>query len=86
MEQWNFIDTQLCRLVNQLRATGYLHTLEAELRLTGPEVDFGEHDFTKFLSEFRQMGIVTVIDVVHGGQVMHSSAIGTNPTEQVEEL
>ena len=67
-----WIDVKLCGLVDQLRAMGYRHTLEVELRLTlgiggGPE----ECDFSRFLPEFREKGVVTVVD---GDQVLHSSA------------
>ena len=74
MDQWVEIDKELCGLVDRLRATGYRHTLEVELRHTEVGSDVGKHDFTKFLPKFRERGFVTVIDAVHGDRVLHSSA------------
>ena len=73
MEEWAVIDEGLCELVDRLRAAGYRHTLEAELRLTGIGDDPGRWDFTMFLPEFREKGIVTVVDTAHGDRVLHSS-------------
>ena len=54
---WALIDQQLCELVDRLRAKGYCHNLEAELRVgTDPE----EHDFSGVLPEFGEKGIVTI--------------------------
>ena len=62
MKAWTSIDEQLCGLVDRLNAMGYLHTLEAEVRLT---VIGGyhtvEHDFAKLLPKFREKGVVTII-------------------------
>ena len=71
-----WIDRQLCKLVDRLRVAGYRHTLEVELRLTAIEDDCGGYDFTELfdLSEFRERGIVTIIDAVHGDRLLHSSA------------
>lgn len=71
---WARIDGQLCGLVDHLHAMGYRHTLEAELRLRpgvggGPE----ECNFSRLLPEFREKGVVTVVDVVCSNQVLHSS-------------
>jgi hypothetical protein len=73
MEAWAPIDKLLCELVDRLRETRYRHTLEVELRLTYMEDDPGEYDFIKFLPEFREKGIVTIKDAVHGDRVLHSS-------------
>ena len=37
------------------------------------EDDTGKYDFTKFLLDFREMGVVTIVDVARGIQVLHSS-------------
>jgi len=73
MEVWASTDKLLCGLVARLGRAGYRHTLEVELRLMETEVDFSEHDFTKFLPEFREKGVVTITDAVHGDLVLHSS-------------
>ena len=83
MKDWNifarqpegraFVDEQLCGVVDRLRAMGYRHTLEAELRLTDIGGDPGKYDFTIFLPEFREKGIVTIIDAAHGDRLLHSS-------------
>jgi hypothetical protein len=39
------------------------------------EDDPGEYDFTEFLPEFREKGIVTIIDAVHGNRVLHPSTL-----------
>jgi len=72
-EQWDTIDKGLCGLVDRLRATGYGHTLEVELRFTEVRSDVWKHDFTKFLPKFREKGVVTVIDAVHNDRILHSS-------------
>jgi len=73
MELWASIDRQLCELVDRLRTTGHCHTLEVELRFTHTEGDLSEICFTKFLSGFREKGVVTVIDATCGHRVLHSS-------------
>ena len=65
MEGWTLIDKQLCGLVDRLRAAGYRHTLEAELRLTGIRDDPGKYYFTEFLPEFREKGLVTITDPIY---------------------
>jgi len=73
MEKWTLIDEQLCGLVNQLRARGYHHILEVELRFA-KIVDYpGKHDPTHFLPEFRGQGIVTVIDAGHSDHLRTST-------------
>ena len=74
MENWGLIDNQLCGLVDRLRATGYCHTLEVELRLTGIYDDPGNYDFTKFLPGFGEKGVVTIIDATDGDRLLRSSA------------
>ena len=74
MEAWSSIDNRLCKLVGRLHATGYHHTLEAEVRLTEMGDDSGEYDLTTLLSNFRQKGIVTITRTFHGSQLLHSSA------------
>ena len=55
------VDKQLCELVDRLRVAGYHHILEVELRLTRAGDDPGKYDFTKFLTEFREKGVVTAV-------------------------
>jgi len=74
LEEWALIDRQLCELVDRLRATGYRHVLEVELRLTETG-DPGENDFTEFLPKFREKGVVIVVDAVHGDRILHSSNV-----------
>ena len=73
MELWAWIDTQLSELVDRLRAMGHSHTLEAELRFTRLEGNLSEYNFTKFLPQFREKGVLIVIDVAPGGGIIHSS-------------
>ena len=73
MEEWGLIDKQLCGLADRLRAMGCCRTLEAELRLTKVRDSPGKYDFTQFLPEFREKGIVTIIDAAHGDRLLHSS-------------
>ena len=73
MGLWAWIDKQLSKLVDRLRAMGHSHTLEAELRFTQLKGDLSEYDFTKFLPQFREKGVLTVTDAAHGGSVVHSS-------------
>lgn len=74
VEQWALIDKELCGLVDALRATGYRHTLEVELRITRVGGDIGMYDFTELLAEFREKGVVTVMDAFRGNRVLHCSA------------
>ena len=67
---WGFIDREMCGLVDRLRATGYRHTLEAEIQVTMGGCYFGRKDFTKCLPKFREKG-VTIITT--GDLVLHSS-------------
>lgn len=71
-EARTLIDGQLCGLVDRLRAMGYRHTLEAELRLTANGDDPGKDGFTSFLPRFKEKGIVTITDAVNGN-LLHSS-------------
>ena len=72
-EAWVLIDKQLCQLVDRLCVMGHRHTLEVELRLTEIGNDPEKYDFTNLLLEFREKGVVTVIDAVHGDRLLHSS-------------
>ena len=75
VEHWLvFIDKQLCRLVDRLSAMGYRHTLEAQGRVK--TVGGREYDFTKILPEFREKGVVTVVDAGDNCRVLYSSAHG----------
>ena len=74
MEEWTLIGEQLCGVVDRLRAAGCTRTLEAELRFTEILGDPEEYDFTTILPEFRAKGVVTIVDVVHGDRLLHSSA------------
>jgi len=69
---WASIDKQLCELVTRLGAAGYRHTLEVEVRLTELNDDRRRYKFTEFLPEFRENGVVTIIDAACD-LVLHSS-------------
>ena len=56
------IDKELCGLADRLRAAGRCHTLEVELRFRGARHYPEEYDFIEFLPEFREKGVVTVIN------------------------
>ena len=66
-------DKQLCEVVDRLRAMGYCHTLEVELRFSQVECLPGQNDFTKVFPGFREKGVVTVINDTGGGLVHRSS-------------
>ena len=72
-EQWVPIDEELYGLVDRLRAAGYRRALEVELLFTKVGTDARVHDFTKLLPRFREKGVVTVIDAVHGDWALRSS-------------
>jgi len=73
MKKWISIDEQLCGLVDQLRARGYHHTLEVELRFAKIVAYPGKYDPTQFLPEFRGKGLTTIIDA-SGGDRLHTPA------------
>jgi len=73
MGVWGIVDEQLRVLVDRLHGMGYRRTLEVELRLAKIRGDLGRDQFTKFLPAFGEKGIVTVIDVVRGDRLFHSS-------------
>ena len=73
MREWALIDEQLCGLADRLRSTGCCRTLEAELRFTNIGDSLEWYDFTTVLPKFREKGIVTIIDAVHGDLLLHSS-------------
>ena len=68
------MDEQLCKVVDRLRAMGYHHTLEVELRFAEVECLPGKNDFTKVFPWFRERGVVTVINDTCGDLVHRSSA------------
>lgn len=73
MEGWTqLIDKQLHVLIDRLRVTGYRPTLEVELRLLGIGDELRDYGFTKFLPEFEEKGVLTIIDAADGGR-LHSS-------------
>ena len=72
--RWTWIDEELCGLADRLRATGYRHTLEAELRFLRITDGTEEHGLTEVLPKFKEKGLVSVFDVDHGGYVFYSSA------------
>ena len=74
MKRWASIDEQMCGLVDRLRAMGYCHTLEAEVRLR-PEVGdaLTIEKISRLLPKFREKGIVSVVDIVHPDRIFHSS-------------
>ena len=67
---WALIDKQLCELVDRLRAKGYRHNLEAELQVRRMGGDPGEYDFVKVLPEFREKGVVTIVDADRNDRVL----------------
>ena len=73
-EKWMLIDKDLCGLVDQLRATGYCHTLEVELRFAKIPDDSKKCGFTNLLPEFREKGTVIITNTVHSNRLLHSSA------------
>ena len=68
------VDEQLCRVVDRIHSMGCSRTLEVELRFTEYGSDVEKYGFAKILPEFREMGIVTIIDTTHADRVLHSSA------------
>lgn len=70
---WTVVGGRLCALVDRLLAAGYRHSLEVELRLMKVVHYPGEYDFRNLMSRFREKGVVTIIDTVHGDRVLHSS-------------
>ena len=62
IEPWASVDKHLCEVVDRLRAMGYQHTLEVELRFAELGDDPSGNDFTYVLPKFREKGVVTVID------------------------
>ena len=66
-------DGQLCRVVDRLRAMGYRHTLEVELRFAKVECLPGKDDFTKVFPRFKEKGVVMVINHTCGDLVYRSS-------------
>jgi len=73
-DRWNWVDEQLCGLVDRLGAMGYRRTLEAELRFDKITGGPGKHGFTNVLPEFKEKGVVTFIDTSREDQVIYSSA------------
>lgn len=73
--RWSWVDKQLCGLAERLRTMGYGHTLEAELRIENIAGYLGlEHaNFTNILPEFKEKGVLTVVDTDGGDRVIHSS-------------
>lgn len=74
MEDWALVDKQLCGLVDRLRAMGYRRTLEVELQFVEIGGDPWEYDFTMIFSEFREKGVVIIVDTNDGDRVLYSSA------------
>ena len=68
------IDRQLCELVDRLRVMGHRHTLEVEFRMMADGDGHGDCEFSKLLSEFRERGVVTIIDEGNGDRLLYSSA------------
>ena len=80
------VDKELCKLVERLRGAGYRHTLEVELRLAMIEVDPNESDLAMFLPEFKEKGVVTILESDSSGKqriigkpVDHSRALSDPP-------
>jgi len=71
--EWVWIEEELCRLADRLRATGHHHTLEVELRFLRITDGTEEHGLTKVLPKFKEKGVVTVFDADRGEQVYYSS-------------
>ena len=70
---WASVDEQLCGLVDQLRTTGYRHTLEAGLRFADAVDYHEEYNLTDLLPKFREKGIVTIVNESDGERLLHSS-------------
>ena len=73
VQGWASVDEQLCGQADWLHAVKCRHTLEVELRLKKIKGDPREYDFTVFLPEFREKGVVTIIDTTDSDRVLHSS-------------
>ena len=67
------LDKQLCEVVDRLRVMGHRHTLEVQLHFNQIEGDHSKNDFTKIFPEFREKGVVTIIDDARGDLTYHSS-------------
>ena len=72
MERWASVDKHLCEVVDRLRAMGYRHTLEVQLRFTHVE-DPSKNGSTKVLPGFREKGVVAIIDDACGDLIYRSS-------------
>ena len=75
MEAPTLLDQQLCKLVDRLCAMEYRFTLEAEFQLTNIGDDSREYDFTLFLPEFSEKGIMIIVDADDGDRVLYSTCI-----------
>ena len=74
-QQSALIDKELCGLVHRLHTRGYRCTLEVELRLAEVGGGHGWYDFISLFPEFRERGVVTVVDAAAPrDRVLHSSA------------
>jgi len=73
MKEWAYVDKELCKLVDRLRERGYRHTLAVELQTMTVGDNPGKYDFTSFLPEFREKGIVAIVDTAQGDRILHSS-------------
>ena len=74
MKAWVLVDEQSCGMVDRLRSTGHRCPLEVELRLSEIKGDAVKFDFTKFLPEFREKGVVTITNTVRSTQSLHPFA------------
>ena len=74
VEAWALIDEQSCGLVDWLRAVGYPHTLEVELRLSEIRGVPRKYGFATFLPKFMEKGVVTITHGDHDTRLLYSSA------------
>ena len=71
IKSWVLVDEQPCGMVDRLRSTGHRYPLEVELRLPKIKGDAVKFDFTKFLPELREKGVVTITNTVRSTQPLH---------------
>ena len=74
MKTWALIDEQSCGLVDWLRAVGYPHALEVELRLSEIGDVPRKYGFVKFLPKFMEKGVVTITHGDHDAWLLYPSA------------
>ena len=61
---WPSLDTELNRLVDRSRASGYQHTLEVEFQHNRYFVEKVTADLDRFLPRFREKGRVVISEIL----------------------